>query len=132
MAADARRGAHKLVLDRHNFRTGDEIILTVNDDAGEGRRLFSSSGGGNRGAHTAAGETFWNIRSRQTTAWPKSLGIDALNRVAAGVRGPAEHSPTGRWLDPIDPAKLQPPDLHAAMQQKRLGSKTAGKSKRRK
>jgi hypothetical protein len=36
------------------------------------------------------------------------------------------------WLDPIDPARLQPPDLHAAMQQKRLGSKTAGKSKRRK
>jgi len=119
-----------LNMDHHRWAPYENLFADI--DAGEGRRLFSSSGGGNRGAHTAAGETFWNIRSRQTVAWPKSLGIDAINVVAAGVRGPAEHSPTGRWLDPINPAQLQPPDLHAAMQQKRLGGKATGKSKERK
>ena len=64
---------------------------------------------------------------RQTVGWPKNLGIDALNLVAASVRGPAERTPAGRWLEPIDAGKLQPPDLHAAMLQKRLGKAAKGR-----
>ena len=94
--------------------------LFTDIDAGDGRRLFSSSGGGNRGIHTAAGATFWNIRAIQPVTWPRNFGPDAINLVAIPVRDSQVLDPKGRWLETIEPGDIQPANLYEAMVKKRL------------
>jgi hypothetical protein len=107
-----------LNMDHHRWAPYENLFSDI--DAGIGRRLFSSSGGGERGAHTAAGSTFWNIRTEQPVGWPKNLGIEAINIVGIKSRDPHVTDPDGRWLEPLEPGNVDPPELYRAMLQKRL------------
>jgi hypothetical protein len=110
--------AENLCLDHHRWAPYENLFTDI--DAGEGRRLFASSGGGNRGAHTAAGATFWNLRTRQPAGRPTSLGIDAINVVAASLREAQDPLPAGLWFEPIPPGQVQPANLYTAMLRRRL------------
>lgn len=113
-----------LCFDHHRWAPYENLFTDI--DAGTGRRLFASSGGGMRGNHTAGGETFWCIRTQQPVRWPKSLGIDAINLVGINVSDAAEAVPTlplateltGRWCEAIPPEKIEPKNLHKAMHQR--------------
>ena len=110
-----------LCFDHHRWAPYENLFTDI--DAGAGRRLFASSGGGMRGNHTAGGETFWCIRTQQPVRWPKSLGIDAINLVGLNVSDaaeavstlPAPTELTGRWCESIPPERVQPQNLYEAM-----------------
>lgn len=105
-------------MDHHRWGPYENLFTDI--DAGKGTRLFASGGGGNRGNHTAAGATFWNIRTKESQAWPAKLGPDRMNVVGLKISGKDIKEPEGRWLETIAPGKIQPPDLHLAMRERRL------------
>ncbi|MBM4094088.1 MAG: hypothetical protein FJ276_32470 [Planctomycetes bacterium] len=111
--------AENLNMDHHRWAPYENLFTDI--DAGEGKRLFASSGGGHRGAHTAAGGTFWNIRTRQPAPRPTSLGIDAINVVGVSLRESKPDLPAGLWYEAIPPEQLRPANLHEAMLGRRLG-----------
>lgn len=113
--------AENLCMDHHRWAPYENLFTDI--DAGEGTRLFMSGGGGERGNHTAAGETFWNIRTHQPAANPKSLGNDAINIVGMNLRDPPAKLLAGMWYEPIPPGKVQPANLHAAMLAARIAAK---------
>ncbi len=110
--------AVNLNMDHHCWASYENLYTNI--DAGSGARLFESSGGGDRGLHTAAGATFWNIRAQKTVTWPRGFGPDAINLIGLPVSDPQTLSATGRWLERIPPDRLQPANLHAAMLARRL------------
>ena len=99
--------------------------LFTDIDAGDGTRLFNSGGSPGTGNHSAAGSTFWNIRSKQEAVWPEDFQMDAMNFVALKMRGKDAKKPDGRWIEAIHlhPGHVVPPDLHLAMLQKRLAGR---------
>ena len=111
--------AENLCMDHHRWAPYENLFTQI--DAGDGGRLFASSGGGERGNHTAAGATFWNLRTRQPAPNPKSLGNTAINVVGVTLRDPAEKLPAGLWYEPIPPDRVQPANLYEAMRTRRLG-----------
>lgn len=115
--------AENLNMDHHRWAPYENLFAFI--DAGEGPRLFSSSGGGERGNHTAAGATFWNIRTKQPAYNPKNLGISAINVVGVNLRDPPGELPYGTWYEPIPPADLRPVNLYAAMLARRLAERAA-------
>jgi ribosomal protein L21E len=112
--------AENLDMDHHRWASYENLFTDI--DAGLGKRLFQSSGGGERGMHSAAGETFWNIRSRTLVPWPKGFGPDFINLIGLPMRDPQILDVKGRWLETIPPGQVQPADLHAAMLAKRLAA----------
>jgi hypothetical protein len=108
-------------MDHH--RSAPYETLFTNIDAGEGTRLFLSGGANGNGNHSAAGSTFWNIRSKQEAVWPEDFQMDAMNFVALKMRGRDMKKPEGRWIETIRPGAITPPDLHLAMLQKRLAGR---------
>jgi len=112
--------AVSLCMDHHRWAPYENLYTDI--DAGQGGRLFKSSGGGQRGLHTAAGATFWNIRARTTVPWPKDFGPDDINLIGLPIQGLPALEANGRWLEQVPPGQLQPADLHAAMLAHRLGA----------
>ncbi len=108
-------------MDHHRWGPYENLFTDI--DAGKGTRLFASGGGGNRGNHTAAGATFWNIRTKESQMWPSRLGPDRMNVVGLKIPGKDIKDPQGRWLETIGPGKIEPPDLHEAMLQRRLAGR---------
>lgn len=110
-----------LCMDHHRWAPYENLFTDI--DAGSGRRLFASSGGGMRGKHTGGGETFWNIRTERPVRWPASLGIDAINLIGVNVSDAEEAVPKlpqptdlhGRWLEVIPTDQLVPANLYEAM-----------------
>lgn len=111
--------AVNLCMDHHCWASYENLFTDI--DAGAGNRLFHCGGGSDRGLHTAAGATFWNIRGRATETWPKGFGPEQMNLIGLPIRDPQVLDMNGRWLEKIAPGQLQPADLHAAMLAKRLG-----------
>jgi Pectate lyase superfamily protein len=109
-----------LCFDHHKY--GPHANLFCDLDLGQGSRMFQSGGGADLGRHSAAYETFWNIRARQPQAWPKGWGPDLMNLVGVQSNGHSETSPAGRWFEAIAPGELQPPNLYAAQLGRRVGS----------
>ncbi len=107
-----------LAMDHHCWASYENLFTDI--DAGLGHRLFQSGGGSDRGLHTAAGATFWNIRAQRASGWPKSFGPDCINLIGLPINTPPILTASGKWLETIAPGKLQPPDLHAAMLARRL------------
>jgi len=112
--------AENLCTDHHRWAPYENLFTDI--DGGQGSRLFSSSGGGNRGAHTAAGATFWNIRTRQPAQLGGGLGINAVNLVGVNLRESKEGLPDGLWFEAFPSGQVAPPNLHAAMLQRRQKS----------
>jgi hypothetical protein len=106
-------------MDHHKSAPYENLFTDI--DAGDGTRLFNSGGAGGNGNHSAAGATFWNIRSKQEAVWPESFQLDAMNMVALKMRGRDMKKPEGRWIETIRPGNISPPNLHLAMLKKRLG-----------
>ena len=110
--------AVNLCMDHHCWASYENLFTDI--DAGWGKRLFASGGGSNRGLHTAAGATFWNLRGRASVAWPKGFGPDGINLIGLPISNAPALNPAGRWLEKFAPGQLEPADLHAAMLAKRL------------
>ncbi len=107
-------------MDHHKYAPYENLFTDL--DVGEGTRLFESGGGGGAGNHSAAGATFWNIRSKEDAEWPEAFQLDFLNLVALKMRGGSTRDLNGRWIEAIRPGTIAPPDLHWAMLQKRLAA----------
>ncbi len=105
-------------LDHHTMGPFENLFTCI--DAGEGTRLWKSSGG--RPPCSGARETFWNIRTKRKQGYPKFkkrrrqkfapkqlnvIGIHSLSR-------PLKGGMQDRWLEPIPPEALIPQNLHEA------------------
>ena len=120
----ARGKAVDLCMDHHRWASYENLFTDI--DAGKGTRLFASSGGGNRGNHSGAGATFWNIRAEKPSRFP-NWGIDAITIVALPITGgdsiaaalPSPTSQKGRWLELIPPGEVEPRNLYDAMKARR-------------
>jgi hypothetical protein len=91
-------------------------------DCGSGKRVWDSSGRGDRGPHTGARETFWNIRCTDTfakvpTDWPL---INVIGMKGYKVETPADKA----WIECVD--GVLPPNLYLAQREKRLGPQAGG------
>jgi hypothetical protein len=110
-----------LSLDHHKRAPYANLFTDL--DAGAGTRLWRSGGGDQLGKHTAARATFWNIRAARPQSWPPpAFAPDLINLVALPTTQPAVTEPTGKWFEPIDPAKVTPRDLHRAQLERRLAA----------
>jgi hypothetical protein len=119
----SRGVAQDFNMDHHKSAPYENLFTDI--DAGAGTRLFQSGGAGGNGNHSAAGATFWNIRSKEEAQWPETFQLDAMNFVALKMRGRDIKKPDGRWIETIRPGTITPPDLHLAMRQKRLGARAS-------
>ncbi len=108
-----------LAMDHH--RAAPYSTLWTELDCGAGTRPFKSGGSANRGPHTAAYDTLWNL----TAATDMSLAPDdygpRMNYVGFRTKTTTLTSPYDWWLENRDPATVDPPNLWLAMRQKRLG-----------
>lgn len=103
-------------LDHH--RWGPYENLFTNLDLGEGSRVWVSGGGGNRGKHTAAGATFWNLESKASIEPPgEDFGPPQINLVGLKIRGRSSREEEGRW---VERGSITPADLYQAQLEKRL------------
>ena len=97
-----------LNFDHHRNAPYENLFSNIN--VGDARLIWNSSGRGDRGPHSAARATFWNIRADQN-AFPPAPNWPQINVI--GVAGLApQMTETGPWIEPVSP--LMPPDLYAA------------------
>lgn len=96
--------------------------LFTDIDLGLGTRMYKCGGGASLGRHSAAWETFWNIRAARGQKWPPdNFGPNLMNFV--GVQADNQEnitSKTGRWFEKISPQQLQPQNLYEAQRERRL------------
>ncbi len=110
-----------LALDHHRYAPYENLFTDL--DAGAGTRLWKCGGGADLGKHCGARGTFWNIRSAKPLAYPPAgFSPPSMNLVALETIQPSETAPDGKWFEVINPAAIQPQDLHAAQLQQRLRS----------
>jgi hypothetical protein len=120
--ASAGRGVD-LCLDHHRYAPHSNLFTDL--ELGEGSRMFHSGGGEALGRHSAAHETFWNIRARRPQTWPEGWGPDRMNLVGVVTEQPSLTGEAGKWLEAIPPDRLFPPDLHQAQLKRRLSAATS-------
>ncbi len=97
--------------------------LFTNIHLGEGQRMWQSGGGRNLGRHSAAWETFWNIRALSPQSWKEGYGPDMMNLVGVVGTPASDTSEKGKWVESISPEKLFPENLHEAQIEYRLNQK---------
>ncbi len=114
----AQGRALNLCMDHHCWASYENLFTDL--DAGAGSRLFQCGGGSDRGLHTAAGATFWNIRARAESHWPKGFGPDEINLIGLPISDPPVQTPQGRWLETYPAGHLLPANLYASMLARRL------------
>jgi hypothetical protein len=111
-----------LALDHHRYAPYENLFTDL--DAGAGTRLWKCGGGANLGKHCGARGTFWNIRSARSLSYPSAdFGPPSMNFVALSTSRPSATTLDGAWFEAIDPADIQPRDLHAAQLRQRLQRK---------
>ena len=104
-----------LNMDHH--REANYSTLFSNLDCGAGTRPFDSGGSGNRGAHSGAYSTFWNVRAtRSLKAPPKDFG-PLLNFIGCVLEGTEQTSPYD-WF--VEQGSVCPTELQEAMRRARL------------
>ena len=113
-----------LALDHH--KRGPYENLFSNLDLGRGSRVFRSGGAASVGRHAGAGNTYWNLVSRNSVEVPEGFAPDRMNIIGLRMRGRNSEDPDGRWVETIRPGTVDPPDLHAAQLERRLGGADAG------
>jgi Pectate lyase superfamily protein len=109
-----------LAMDHH--RAAPYSTLWTEVDCGQGTRPFQSGGSANRGPHTAAYDTLWNVTAAQDMDFPADDYGPRMNYV--GFRGAKTSvtSPYDWWFEQIAPADVDPPNLWLAMRERRLGT----------
>jgi hypothetical protein len=110
-----------LNMDHH--REANYSSLFSNLDCGAGTRPFDSGGSGDRGSHSGAYSTFWNIRASQSLKFPAKDFGPLLNFIGVGF-GPTDGNTPGsnlNWLfEPVSSGELCPAELQQAMRSARL------------
>jgi hypothetical protein len=90
-------------------------------DCGSGKRVWESSGRGDRGPHTGARETFWNIRCKDSFA---KVPVDWPEINVIGLVGFKAETTDKQWIECVN--GVTPPNLYDAQREKRLGLKSSG------
>jgi hypothetical protein len=108
-----------LNMDHH--REANYSSLFSNLDCGAGTRPFNSGGSGNRGAHSGAYSTYWNIRARAAMLLPPADFGPLLNFVGVQLVESNLGSPYQWLIEPRGPAGICPAELQQAMMIRRLG-----------
>jgi len=109
-----------LSLDHHKKAPYENLFTNI--DLGIGASVWSSGGGASLGKHCGARGTFWGLTADKDISPPKAaFGPDSMNLVGLLTGHPSLCEPGGKWIEVIDPQKLQPADLHAAQLKRRLG-----------
>lgn len=110
-----------LAMDHHREANYSNLFTDI--DCGRGNRPFYSGGSKDRGAHSGAYNTYWNIRAELPIDLPDANFGPLLNFI--GVETQQGKVPQKeRWTsERIDSQRLYPQDLAQAMRAKRLGNK---------
>ncbi len=103
----------QMTFDHHANMPYENLFTDI--DAGDPLKLWVSGGRNDRGPHTGARSTFWNIRTKGSAAplpdWPM------MNLI--GVRGySSDRDKDGSWIEKL--SGVVPPDLHEAQRARRL------------
>jgi hypothetical protein len=104
-----------LNLDHH--REANYSTLFSNLDCGAGTRPFDSGGSGNRGAHSGAYSTFWNVRATRSLKAPAKDFGPLLNFIGCVLEGTEQPSPYD-WF--VEQGSVCPTELQEAMRRARL------------
>jgi len=107
-----------LCFDHHKRAPYENVFTDI--DLGKGSRMWKSGGGTDLGRECGARGTFWNIRAKQTQKHPGGFGPLSMNLVALETREPSVTENQGRWFEAIDPARIDPQNLHEAQWKKRM------------
>ncbi len=108
-----------LTFDHHKRAPYENLYTDI--DAGEGTEVWRCGGGRDLGKHCGARGTFWNIRAaRPIPPPPDQFGPPSMNFVAIFTGAEGETSAGGRWFETIDPARIEPRNLHLAQVERRL------------
>jgi hypothetical protein len=113
-----------LAMDHH--RAAPYSTLWTEVDAGAGTRPWQSGGSTNRGPHTAAYDTLWNVTADTDMDLPADDFGPRMNFVGFRTAATSVTSPYDWWLENIAPAEVDPPNLWLAMRDKRLGPAGTG------
>lgn len=116
----ASGSAVRLNLDHHRNAPFENLFTDI--DAGNAGRLFASGGRGDRGPHSAARTTLWNVRYAPGTLakLPPAEQFPLANLI--GMPGyPARSDEAGFWIEPVK--TLRPANLHEAQRERRLGGR---------
>ncbi len=111
-----------LNMDHH--REANYSSLFSDLDCGAGTRPFNSGGSGNRGAHSGAYSTYWNIRGAGLMQLPAIDFGPLLNFIGVETKSKVADSPYQWMFEQIAPASLCPMDLQEAMKARRLSGKS--------
>lgn len=111
-----RGSAVMLDLDHHSNAPFENLFTDI--QAGDPRRLWRCGGREDRGPHTAARTTLWNLRYTDGTAPPPvPTGWPQINVI--GLRGfPASTTPDREWIEPCD-GEVTPSNLYRAQVERR-------------
>jgi hypothetical protein len=108
-------------MDHH--REANYASLFSNLDCGAGTRPFNSGGSGDRGAHSGAYSTYWNIRGAMPMQLPPADFGPLLNFIGVEIKSSGTTSPYQWVIEQIAPNSLCPIELQEAMRARRLGGK---------
>ncbi len=111
------RDGSGVALNFDHHRNAPYENLFTNIDVGDARRVYASSGRGDRGPHSGARTTFWGLRAQRgefppAPRWPR-INVIGMGRAAPSLTAERE------WIEPLG-GRVQPPDLYEA-QRGRLG-----------
>jgi hypothetical protein len=112
-----------LSMDHH--RAAPYTTLWTELNLGSGSRAWVSGGAGNRGPHTAAYDTLWNVQADNDLAFPDDDYGPRMNFVGFQT----SETPTSSldwWFEDIDPSELDPPNLWEAMRERRMPTASGG------
>lgn len=125
----ARGSGANLALDHH--RAAPYSTLWTELDLGLGTRPFRSGGRGDRGPHTAAYNTLWNVRADRPLEFPDADFGPTMTFVGFETDESAPDEAIDWYVDEVSPAELEPTNLWQAMLRARRGdepSEDAGTS----
>lgn len=107
-----------LNMDHH--REANYSSLFSNLDCGACTRPFNSGGSANRGAHSGAYSTFWNVSGATPIKLPPSDFGPRLNFVGLNLKEEPKATPYQWEINSNGSASVCPRDLHQAMRARRL------------
>jgi hypothetical protein len=111
-----------LTLDHHKGGPYENLFTNL-DTGSSGAEAWNSGGPPGVGRHSAAGDTFWNIRGKKDTGLPPA-GWGPPGLVFIGIKGAVRRPDrsTGWHYEAISAASITPPDLHVAQLERRLAA----------
>ncbi|MCY2930742.1 MAG: glycosyl hydrolase family 28-related protein [Planctomycetota bacterium] len=107
-----------LAFDHHCGAPYENLFTDI--DVGAGGRIWSCGGGEGIGLHCGARGTFWNIRSRRPTRYPRNFGPLSMNFVGVQTDKGSTTQDDNVWFEALPPGQLSPANLYDAQLARRL------------